>query len=36
MRVKFFEGVGHGINHEIAEQINQEIIHIIEKNSFTS
>ncbi|QEH70448.1 alpha/beta fold hydrolase [Cellulosilyticum sp. WCF-2] len=35
MRVKFFEGVGHGINHEIAEQINQEIIHIIEKNSFT-
>ncbi len=35
MRVKFFKGVGHGINHEIAKQINQEIIHIIEKNSFT-
>ena len=34
MRVKFFEGVGHAINHEIAEQINQEIIHIIENDSF--
>lgn len=26
MHVKFYGGVGHGINHEIAEEINQEII----------
>jgi hypothetical protein len=26
MHVKFYNGVGHGINHEIAAEINKEII----------
>jgi len=26
MHVKFYDDVGHGINHEIAEEINREII----------
>ncbi len=30
MNVKFYEGVGHGINHEIAEEINNIVIRIME------
>ena len=30
MNVKFFVGVGHGINHEIAEEINDVIIKIMD------
>ncbi len=30
MNVKFYDGVGHGINHEIAEIINNEVIQIME------
>lgn len=30
MNVKFYEGVGHGINHEIADEINNTVIQIME------
>ena len=30
MNVKYYDGVGHGINHEIAEIINNEVIRIME------
>jgi len=30
MNVKFYDGVGHGINHEISAEINEAIIEIIE------
>lgn len=32
MNVKFYNGVGHGINHEIANQINEMMIYIINEN----
>lgn len=30
MKVRFYEGAGHGINHELADEINNTIIRIIE------
>lgn len=30
MNVKFYNGVGHGINHEIADEINNIVIRIME------
>ncbi|MFA9376564.1 MAG: alpha/beta fold hydrolase [Lachnotalea sp.] len=35
MNVKFFEGVGHGINHEIFEEINDIIIKIMMEEVIT-
>jgi pimeloyl-ACP methyl ester carboxylesterase len=31
MNVKFFKGAGHGLNHELAEEINRIIIDILEE-----
>lgn len=31
MNVKFYDGVGYGINHEIADEINNIVIRIMEK-----
>lgn len=31
MNVKFYEGAGHGINHELADEINDMVIHIMEE-----
>jgi pimeloyl-ACP methyl ester carboxylesterase len=33
MNVKFYEGVGHGINHEIAKEINNMVIRIMEEQA---